>query len=285
MSTTIESTISLTEVVEPVIEPAAPITTEVKALNFDDFVKVTDSEAPSTMAFIEERLVASISTNDVTVLDADKNFAPIKSISIEDFVSIIKNITTVEKAKAEKEVISGVLPPSNTIFFSQTKDQMCINVYHPGGVRPFRYTDSKSIKEIVVPNIIISFTLKKDKNDWIMASTYYFCTDLNVGKLPKTFINAIDHSKGIYLMPFTNMYDNGRMCFGDNHMPARYLENNLRGLDYYYKFLWETPFNNDLGLRAIGNSMGVSDWYNSLGQLAKDKGEFPYEKLSGYRAR
>jgi hypothetical protein len=177
--------------------------------------------------------------------------------------------------------IKGMLLPSNVFFFSQTKNKIMFNVYYAGGNRNMIYGEQKL--EIAAPNIIIAFTLKKDLDDWIVESAYYFCTDLPVSKLPKTFIGQISNKEGIYLLPMSNTYDQGNMCYGNNAMPARFKDNNFRGLDWYFRFLWETPFNNDLGIRAVGDRIGVSAWYKLLEKLAKEKKTFPYKDLRGWK--
>jgi hypothetical protein len=181
-------------------------------------------------------------------------------------------------------VIAGMLPPSNVIFISQSESTLNINSYYPGGNRDMLYTGASSGKmHIVAPNIIIGWTMRKEASDWIVSSANYFCTDLPVGKLPRTFINKVLHTKGIYDLPMSNTYGGGAMCYGSNSMPARFKDNNLRGLDWYFRFLWETPFNDDLGVRAIGSNMRPSAWYTALAKQAKDNKVFPYVDLSGYK--
>lgn len=202
-----------------------------------------------------------------------------KQISYQSFKELInKSLNQVEEAP----VIKGVLPPSNTIFLSQSSDRLHINVYHPGGNKEMLYHTDKLV--IAAPNIIIGFTFKKEAGDWVVRNANYFCTDLPVSKLPKEFINSVNHELGIYDLPMSNTYGGGSMCYGGNSMPARFKEGNLRGLDWYYRFLWETPFNDDLGVRAIGNAVNVRQWYNALKKRADEGKAFPYKDLVGYRA-
>lgn len=201
-----------------------------------------------------------------------------KNISYDSFKDLMnRSVNHVEQAP----VISGILPPSNMIFFSQSATQMHINVYHPGGNKEMLYHQDKLT--IVAPNIIIGFTLRKEGADWIVSHANYFCTDLPLNKLPRTFINEVRHSAGIYDLPMSNTYGGGAMCYGGNSMPARFKDGNLRGLDWYYRYLWETPFNDDLGIRAVSNSIRVSTWYNALTKHAKANKVFPYVDLAGYR--
>jgi hypothetical protein len=201
-----------------------------------------------------------------------------KHLSYNSFKDIInRSLNQVSEAP----VISGMLPPSNMIFISQTEQALHINVYHPGANRDMLYGSRKL--NVAVPNIVIGFTLKKDTGDWVVQTAHYYCTDLPVSKLPKTFINSVSHAKGIYDLPMSNTYGGGGMCYGGNSMPARFKDGNLRGLDWYFRYLWETPFNNDLGIRAIGGKVGVERWYNILADAAKNNKGFPYKDLEGYR--
>lgn len=177
--------------------------------------------------------------------------------------------------------IAGTLMPSNVYFMSQTEKELRLMCYYPGGNRDMLYNSSKL--HIVAPNIVISYTLKREKDDWIMSSEIYMCTDLPISKLPKTFINNPDASKGLYLLPMSNTYSEGNMCYGNNQMPRRFKDNNLRGMDWYFRFLWETPFNDDLGIRAVG-SVSVRDWYEELASLAKEGKPFPYKRLRSWRS-
>lgn len=184
-----------------------------------------------------------------------------------------------------KEVVhevEGMTLPSNVFFLSQSSKELRFSSYYPGGNRDMLYDDQKL--HIVAPNIIISHVLRREGKDWIVNSSCFMCTDLPVSKLPKSFISGIDASKGIYLLPMSNTYPEGKMCYGGNNMPARFKDNQFRGLDWYFRFLWETPFNSDLGIRAIGSVMSPYEWYLLLGKLAGEKKTFPYRDLSNWRA-
>jgi hypothetical protein len=212
---------------------------------------------------------------DYVELDLGNNLK--KCVSYPDFRQILGQVVT----EQVKEEIPGILPPSNMIFFAITGKEIKLTCYYPSSIRPLQYHDQKM--EIVTPNMLISHILKKDGKDWIVQSSTYLCTDNPVNKLPKTFINGIDHKNRIYLSALSNTYNEGRMCFGNNSMPVRFRDDNLRGLDYYYRFLWETPFNDDLGLYALSRGdHSVSSWYHSLEDLAKNNKSYPYERLQGY---
>lgn len=215
-----------------------------------------------------------------------------KNISIQDFKELITK--AIGETQVEEMVeTKGMLPPSNMIFYSKTKTELKLSCYYPGGKRILKFVNEGNKKEefeIIVPNIIISHVLIKDKanTDFIVNGySKYFCTNLPVSKLPTTFIYEIDHAKGIFLLPMSNTYDGGNMCFGSNSMPARFKDDNYRGLDYYYKFLWDTPFNSDLGIKALDRLCiynRPATWYKYLNHLSKSETPvFPYFELRGYK--
>lgn len=122
-----------------------------------------------------------------------------------------------------------------------------------------------------------------------VESSRYFCTDLSVGELggriPKNHA-GVDVSAGrMYLFPFTNMYDSANMCFGNNAMQVVYPADDLRGLSWYYDMVWASPFNNDLGVKAVARSISPEAWYDQLAKAAEDGEAFPYEVLRGYVPR
>jgi hypothetical protein len=250
----------------------------------------TEPVAPPAVPTFEQAVQAqngSAGMADVLKLELFKDYAEIdmgnnvkKQISHETLRDILNK--TLNTAQPQSETIKGMLMPSNVFFMSQTANRLHFNTYYLGGKRSLLYGDRKM--EIMTPNIIISFTLRKDGSDWIIDSeaTKYFCTDLPLNKLPKDFINQISHKDGIYLLPMSNTYDEGKMCYGNNSMPARFKDNNFRGLDWYFRYLWETPFNNDLGIRAVG-SVSVSTWYDLLARMARENKTFPYRDLRGWK--
>ena len=170
--------------------------------------------------------------------------------------------------------------PSNVFYFGRSGSNLYLNMYFPEAVKTIQFYDRK--RPSVVPNIILSVPLTKDSGsgDYRVGVVKYFCTDLPVSKLPRQFISSINHANRVFLLPFTNTYDDGHMCTGGNTMPVRLVNGNLRGLDWYYNYLFESPFNEDLGVRATG--MSPSNWYDLLAKTAEAGARFPYEKLRGW---
>lgn len=199
-----------------------------------------------------------------------------KYISVDSFLEILDRSISADRAARTEDMF----PPRGMVYFGRTASKTMINCYYPGGVRNIKYGDHD--RPSVIPNIIVAHTLVNKPNGLEMEQSKYFCTDLPTSRLPRRFINGINHAERIFLLPFTNTYDGGNMCYGSNTMPRVFADGNLRGLDWYYDYMFESPFNNDLGLRALGDSVSPGTWYRDLARIASEGGEFPYNRLSGF---
>ena len=151
--------------------------------------------------------------------------------------------------------------------------------YYLGEVREVTFQNGTEITKykIPFPNIIITSKLAKTNQKWGNGSIRFYCTNKSIGQLPLTPIEGVDRNNGIWALAFPNMYNDGRMCYGQNSMPGGFIENNFRGLDWYFKVLYTAPFNSDLHVPEINEA--PRNWIMSLSKLSK----FPYEKLSGYK--
>lgn len=207
-----------------------------------------------------------------------------KMVSYENFMDMLAEAT---RTLSESREMIGFNLPSNVFFFAASSREIQISCYYQSAVKPLIYHgDQIENLNIITPNIIISHKLgsmpNKGDKAWDVKDSRYYCTNKRVGDLPKTFIGSTDRSRGIYLLPMSNTYEDGRMCYGNNQMPRHMADNNLRSLDWYYQYLWETPFNNDLGIKAT-NSSGVKRWYHELKAAAEAaEPKFPYESLYGF---
>lgn len=201
-----------------------------------------------------------------------------KAMSLSDFRSILDSTL----GHVERSNLEGVTLPSNVFYFARSATEIILSSYFPTRIAQIQYLTKKMT--IVVPNVIISHRLSKTGDKiWTRAEhPRYFCTDLPVSRMPQKAIFGTDKQARIFLFPFSNTYAEGTMCYGGNSMPTRFEGNNLRSLDWYYMYLFESPFNDDLGIKATGNKFTPSSWYNLLSGAAKESKPFPYEHLTGY---
>ena len=198
-----------------------------------------------------------------------------KFIAMDSFLEILDRSISADRAAR----VEDMFLPSNVMYMGRSASKLFLNCYYAGGVRNVTYGSSRPS---VIPNIVVAHSLESRGADWQVSSTKYFCTDIAASRLPRRFINAAAPSDRVFLLPFTNTYGDGRMCYGSNTMPVKFQGGNLRGLDWYYQYLFESPFNDDLGLRALARQQSPSDWYRSLAKKAKDGEPFPYELLEGF---
>lgn len=199
----------------------------------------------------------------------------VKSISISDFRNII-----VDLVGEASESIPPLGLPFGCFMIRRSGDMLQLSCYY-GETEAEITFDNREVKKqkfkVPLPNIIISFTLKKiGENLWQTNMVKYFSTPKSVTQLPDdVFISDIDSKAGIFKLPFPNMYGDNRMCFGGNTMPIRFT-NNLRGLDYYYQILTLAPFNVDLGVLGVKGFSSPVTWFAHLKGLKK----FPYDLLT-----
>ena len=199
-----------------------------------------------------------------------------KTISIMDFKQIFDGFVKMDTK------IENMQMPYGTFLFGKTADSIQLSCYYPARRATIKHISDRggAAKEynVPLPNIIISHKLALNKSEWLVQDTHYFTTDRKVTNLPEgEFIRQTDARKGIYGMPFTNFYPEGRMCFGENTVPMRFT-NNLLGLDYYYQIIGIAPFNNDLGIRTVRGVDYVDKWFKQMSEMT----DFDYTKLAGY---
>lgn len=206
----------------------------------------------------------------------------VKSNGIDKFISLDSFLSALSASSStgQGETLDGVLLPSNTFYFARSLTKIQLSCYYSGGIRNLKYGSWD--RPSVIPNIIVSHALTKSGDAWSVATSRYFVTDLPVSGLPNRFINSVSHEEHIFAMCFTNTYSDCRMCYGSNAMPQTFRGNSLRGLDWYYQFLFETPFNDDLGLSPVKDRPSPATWYSKLAALAEEGKPFPYEDLVGY---
>jgi hypothetical protein len=198
-----------------------------------------------------------------------------KAITLADFHAALGTALNVEDNSA------GYLLPSNCYYFAPGAVEVKLWCYYPGKVREITHiggnrsgsTATKKYK-IPFPNTIVTHKMRRNGDQVEWQDSRYFATSKTLGQLPMEFIWTADPSQQIWALPFTNVYDEGRLCYGSNSKPQAFT-NNFRGLDWHFSLLFNSPFNDDLGIRNTVDRWNPADWYTELTKHTT----FPYEFL------
>ena len=214
---------------------------------------------------------------DCVTLDFGNDFT--KTISYPDFLVSLDNLVNKEEADTKGEQL---FPAPGMFYLNMTKTGMEVCMYYPECVREVKYLTHKRLS--VVPNIIISHRLtKRNKTAYIVADTKYMATNKQLSELTRSFLQP--GQAGLAMLPFTNVYSDGRLCYGSNVRIAEINLPDMRPLNWYYEVLFLSPFNNDLGVPGLTSNARSTytstDWFKLLADRAADGQKFPYEFLSG----
>lgn len=201
-----------------------------------------------------------------------------KAISYQAFYDIL---STALSAESNVKKTTYILP-ANCYLLSSSGVEMEVSCYYPGRVREVKFSngDGSTPYSIVFPNIIIHHLLKRNGDKWHLAVSYYYATSLNINALPLTHIQPGNRPKDVWPLPLPNMFTDGKMCYGKNSLIINF-EENLRGLDWYYRLLTDSPFNSDLMVPSLRNSVSPREWIELLAERVSEDPScsFPYELL------
>lgn len=199
-----------------------------------------------------------------------------KKIPLEDFKEMVLSGMGDKKV----ELSENLILPSGCFNTKVSTNGVTLYCYYPEAITTVKYENRSSgaIEEFTIPlpNFVIEFPLEKTNNGTYLissSSVRYGITDKTVAQL--TSLDGEDYLQHTKLTPFTNFYNDRRMCFGRNSMPTNFTRN-LRGLDYYYNIISISPFNEDLGVVGTRDHYNAKTWFTFLAR----KTSFPYESLS-----
>lgn len=227
-----------------------------------------EAEVPSLTLHVME--------NCVKVTDSD---------GMSKFLAIDAAITSLVKFLSESESTSGKVEhyPEGLIYRERTPSSTYLLFYRPESHQNLAYGSFKA--KIVVPHIVLGVSLSKTTEGWKVSGCFYAATNLPLAKMPRERISAshLRSGKGFTTMPFTNVYNDGRLCYGGNSMPVNISGDDFRQLGWYYDVLWNSPFNDDLGiysLRTRDKYPTYLSWFEHLAKLAEKNEPFPYDDLN-----
>lgn len=186
--------------------------------------------------------------------------------------------------QATEEVNLDLKLPRNTYRVQKTSTGLILGQYYPESIQQVNYNET--VRPSITPNIIITSILSLvagTKNDYKLDNATYWATSRSYEEFSKDIVRRADHSRHIGLLPFTNVYDEGHLCYGNNSVTRDFKAGNLLAVRTYYDVLWHPSiFNNDLGVRALRNQdrdYSIPDWYTKLANCAKDGLPFPYADI------
>lgn len=195
-----------------------------------------------------------------------------KTLSLVDFKQIIDSQLQMESQ------LSTTALPLNTFLFARAAGEIHISCYYPERRMDLKLQERSGVKvykNVLMPNIVISHALKMEGSFWMVQNTKYFATSMRPTEFPEDKV-VFDPIPGanMWRVPFPNFYNDYRMCYGQNNMPMKHA-NNLRGLDYFYQVLYDSPFNFDLGINVREYDTNIPSWFEHLTTVDK----FPYELM------
>lgn len=202
-------------------------------------------------------------------------------VSYTDLIQTM--LSFLDKAQESKVATLRVLPP-NVYVIEEGVGHMNLGFYFPERVQNVNFLGD--VLPRIVPNIILTVYLSRGagdkKSDFKFRDARYYCTNLPLARIPKEIVTKTGPS--IMILPFTNVYAEANLCMGQNSIISDFLNNNLSGVSWFHDMLWASPFNNDLGVKALkpGSSFRdqpASAWYKHLAQLAQDGKGFPYAEI------
>lgn len=237
------------------------------------------TEAPIDMTYLKTMAPTTAFEMDIKLYE---NHANVKVAGIQKSISITDLKTILDRQFEAAEKLSTIALPPNCFVLSKSATKLVFNCYYPECKKEIKYKGYRSTAvqkfNVAFPNTILYVTMEKSGSNWKLQDLRYFCTNRRVTQLPKGIISKVDKANGILPMPFTNFYDNGNMCFGQNTLPETYPEDNLRGIEWLYQVIFSGIFNDDLGLRSLRNPYQTEAWYKKLEESAT----FPYEELRDF---
>lgn len=253
--------------VKAVVEAPAEVKVEVKEVEKENPADFT--EVYGVRADMLENSVRIHLANGMT-----------RMISYADYAHTL--LSFLDKAQETREGTVRLLPP-NVYLIEESMDRLTLCFYFEETVRNVNFYGT--VKARVVPNIIINVNLTRGtgskKNDFLYESAYYYATNLPLSRLPATRIRGVGN--GICQLPFTNVYNEGHLCTGQNSLIRDFPNNDLRQTRWFHDMLWASPFNYDLGVYAMrertADRPSIEAWYEELARRAAAKEGFPYDRL------
>lgn len=205
-----------------------------------------------------------------------------KMISYDDFLSDLRS----NRDALDGDISAGrkIFLPTGCFYLETSATAIKLSCFYPEKVENISFMGT--VRKSVIPNIIISSILYGRGEEFTLQEAKYFVSKNPFQSIRREFVTS---NCGYPYLPFTNVYDDGRLCYGTAMKASKYKLPDLRPIHSLYQVLFDSDFNNDLGLRNLKSetyrSNGVNGhrkWYELLEHLAKTNKPFPYEEVRGY---
>lgn len=185
--------------------------------------------------------------------------------STDDAIAAFKEIEG-----SEAFYMSLPIPPSNTAYYTHTRDLMQFKVIMdiPKAIQTIYY-DSRNIQRIDFigfPRLLCAVEVIKKSNGWKITDTRLFAVEENVKLEPQTRLSHF---------PFPNVYKDfreGEICWGANRLP---IFKELRDIEGLFQLFLQAPFNEDLGTRILAKKQGMT-FLSYLEELENNEQPAPF---------
>lgn len=174
--------------------------------------------------------------------------------------------------------------PEGLRYLGMSGDKRNIMLFFPEAQRPVNFPDISSRPfNIIYPNMLIPITVERktrtNTETWETTFSKFLMTRVGYEHFGNQFIPNPTSINGNIIAPLAmpNIYENGGMCFGQNHRSFPITDNDLSGLNWYLYLLTSAPGNDDLTPPGVGRR--ASDWVEKLKEIAEENGSFPYEDV------
>ena len=228
----------------------------------------------------EQKIVATLSSEGYAEVS---NGLFNKKVSLKDFASVINSLIAQEDQVIEN---STVRYPSSIHSVTRTNTGHIANLYFPEAEAEVRHT-SGGKKTIYMPNVMIRVELREIQGkvgEFSLGSINWYATDKSKTALSTEWPTGGSSRDHIWTLPFPNIFGSASMCTGGNRLPS-VIYSDWTILDMlYYDVLIGSPFNNDLSVPSLSDSVGPRSWIDNLHDHWKDEESerFPYDLLVNY---
>ena len=212
-----------------------------------------------------------------------QNGALQKNISIKDYVSAISSLVAEEDQVLDQTTFRY---PSSIHSVTKTNQGYTVNLYYPEREADVRHTNAGR-HTIYMPNVMIRVELREIQgkiNEFSLGNIRWYATDKDRVALPTDWPTGANSRDHIWTLPLPNIFRDARMCTGGNQLPS-VIYQDWTVLDMLYNdVLIGSPFNNDLQINCLSDSMRPDAWIRHLGAQYQDEESerFPYDLLVNY---